>query len=290
MPFTFSARPFAPAVLLSEANALKSHFPRVRFVLFAPADLRDEPHEQDRNREREHRTVLNASSKTVHLRGLSQRTSESMIWALLERFAPQCVRLGPDREQDGAGNSLDGFASAFVDFQTADAAAACVAAFSARAPEGHSASPEIDSRNVSVCIAERPPTRTRKQDWLCSRCKEINFARRSVCFSCKVPRDETCTLIGAGTDIIGPPAAPNTPSTLVLVSGLASDTTEVAVGEALSAMAKVPVQEVRLARCRVSNAPRGWALLLSCPQWMLSMQFARWLSSPVERWPLTVCQ
>lgn len=98
-------------------------------------------------------------------------------------------------------------------------------------------------------------------DWLCDKCGCQNFARRTECYRCSVPRPADAQVVQAGA----PPAYDepesdnNPPSSTLVVRGMAYTTTEETVLATFRQYGLV--KDARLVRDKVTGASRGFCFV-----------------------------
>lgn len=98
-----------------------------------------------------------------------------------------------------------------------------------------------------------------KCDWLCDACGCQNFARRTECYRCSVPRSETSVLINSADPYADAAVISPTPTAILVVRGLNMYTTEEQVMEAFRQYAVVT--SARIVRDRTSGVSKGLAFV-----------------------------
>eukprot|EP00026_Physarum_polycephalum_P002553 Phypoly_transcript_02560.p1 GENE.Phypoly_transcript_02560~~Phypoly_transcript_02560.p1 ORF type:complete len:907 (+),score=178.91 Phypoly_transcript_02560:219-2723(+) len=193
-------------------------------------------------------------SPSVMIRGLKPTTDADMITDTLKAFGPVvAVRLIRNKQT----GEPRGFA--FVDFQGIEDAMNLMAY--------QNKSIFIDGRTVQLEYSTSPaPAATHGgnsgsgsgggggnglfKDWICPQCNATNFARRTSCYLCNVPKPANPTLA---------PQPEDSPSSSLIVKGLSATSTDESIRSALSAFSQV--KDVRLVRDKNSGLSRCFAFV-----------------------------
>mmetsp|Transcript_12296 Transcript_12296/g.30274 ORF Transcript_12296/g.30274 Transcript_12296/m.30274 type:complete len:557 (-) Transcript_12296:1471-3141(-) len=143
-------------------------------------DRRRDERDQGRDRERERRHRLSEPSKSVILKNIPPLTSEGELAAAVSAYHPVGIRIIGDR----------GFG--FIEFNTIQEAEYFV--------NQHLEKFALKGRYVDIDFShgvKREDGRPggSRLDWLCGHCGAHNFARRSMCFQCTIPKDESATIL-----------------------------------------------------------------------------------------------
>ncbi|KAL1195914.1 SUPPRESSOR OF ABI3-5 [Cardamine amara subsp. amara] len=236
----------------------------------------DHWHESERRREYEDRRDQDhfsaTPSATVVVKGLSMKSTEEDLYQIMAEWGPlDHVRV--IREQN-SGISR-GFA--FIDFPTADAARTMMdriehdgivldgrkLIFHYSKPTGRAgvfrrqehASRRSYGGNRSMIVAT---------DWMCTICGCINFARRTSCFQCNVPKtkDSPSADVGLSNSAPGKRISETGPTHVLVVRGLDEDADEEMIRYEFSKHA--PIKDLRLVRDKFTHVSRGFAFVHFC--------------------------
>jgi RNA recognition motif-containing protein len=108
-------------------------------------------------------------------------------------------------------------------------------------------------RDCRLQLAYTPPPSPprgvlKDTDWVCPACSSLNFARRSTCYHCRVPRTEEAESID-----------PEAPSHVLKITNLEMQTDEAILEEYIKPLA--PIRVIRLARDKMTGESRGVAFV-----------------------------
>jgi len=106
---------------------------------------------------------------------------------------------------------------------------------------------------------DREDRRAVKCDWLCDSCGCQNFARRSECYRCSLPKSESSVLINSNDPYADAVVISPSPTSILVVKGLSLYTTEDQISEAFRQFAVV--KNVRIIRDRITGASKGLAFI-----------------------------
>eukprot|EP00039_Didymoeca_costata_P013644 m.210993 g.210993 ORF g.210993 m.210993 type:complete len:787 (-) comp15830_c0_seq8:24-2384(-) len=163
--------------------------------------------DRDRNRRDGDRRRRGPSpSRVLIARGIPPDTQRNHVWEAFSQHGAELrdVRIITDRQ---TGRVRD---FCFVEFETLEEAMAWV---EHRRPQA-----QVFDRILSLDYQSNSEGPT---DWICNYCETLNFARRTVCFSCSAPRESSCKTAARNKD-----NADSEPSNVLIVKGLNRITTE----------------------------------------------------------------
>jgi len=200
---------------------------------------------RDRDRDFERRnTRLGEPTKSIIVRGLPPHITESEIAAEITDYQPVGIRIIRDRD------------FGFIEFASIQESESFM--------RNNVDVMKIQGIPVSIDFsygARRDDGRTggtgTRLDWLCGHCGGHNFARRSVCFQCGRPKDDTATIL---RDSYQQAEAKEEPNPVLVIRGLSMETTESTIRTHFEQLASLV--DIRVMRDKATGGgSRGFAFV-----------------------------
>ncbi|KAK9816422.1 hypothetical protein WJX72_000054 [[Myrmecia] bisecta] len=185
------------------------------------------------------------ASSTIYVGGIPDNRDEADVYKLFGVWPGlRDVRIMRHRE---TGESR-GFA--FVEYDSVESAQAVMDSDARRALQLDGQTLHLDYSHAPAPNPASASGAASMQDWVCSMCQAVNFARRLECYQCSTRRPANPQRVTADVDA---------PSPILKVSSIEPQTTEEMLQYLFSVHA--PVKDLRMVRDKFTSQPRGFGFV-----------------------------